>query len=716
MASPFSYLRLRLETWGLLPKSRVARAVWFVLGLDLLLFWFQRALRLFHSSYGQSLAGWIIFLSIVVIALLTVLAYRWLKIRLLWRLRNRLIVTYIFIGVIPAILLIAMYFISTYLFAGQFANFVVTSELQTQLRGMEGVNTAVAGELAQRASTRQALSAESLQGLRTVDFSPATQVTCVWVNDKPLVLEGCAKPPFSVSTALQPRFSGIVSDNGNLFLRIAIKVPAGTQSMTVISSQPLNKEFLEQIAAELGQITLYGSSANSAQADPARRPLIEIDDADGKTTVHTARGRLNVDTDQQGLRPIFVAGKVPRAASLFDWSTTFPTLLSVVNWKDGRQIRASALQVETRPSVLYARLFASFGEFVAVIEFALIAIAVAFAIIELLAIYIGTRLTRTVTFAIAQLYEATKHINQGDFSHRIAIRSTDQVATLASSFNSMTASIQNLIEEQKEKQRLQNELTIAHEVQSQLFPRQISELASLEVHGFCRPARTVSGDYYDFVTLDSNRMIVAVGDVSGKGISAAILMATINSAVRAYSLEGIPLIREAALAAGGGHGSSIVEGVETSPGSLLGLLNHQLFASTPAEKYATMFLGIYDGKHRRLTYSNAGHLPPILLSPDGSIRRLEQGGTVVGLFDGVSYEDCDVQLSSDDIFLAYSDGVTEPENDFGEFGDERLIELVRENRALPLARISELVTEAVTDWIGDREQPDDVTLVLARVR
>ena len=194
------------------------------------------------------------------------LAYRWLKIRLLWRLRNRLIVTYIFIGVIPAILLIAMYFISTYLFAGQFANFVVTSELQTQLRGMEGVNTAVAGELAQRASTRQALSAESLQGLRTVDFSPATQVTCVWVNDKPLVLEGCAKPPFSVSTSLQPRFSGIVSDNGDLFLRTAIKVPAGTQSMTVISSQPLNKEFLEQIAAELGQITLYGSSANSAQA------------------------------------------------------------------------------------------------------------------------------------------------------------------------------------------------------------------------------------------------------------------------------------------------------------------------------------------------------------------------------------------------------------------------------------------------------------------
>jgi len=716
MASAFSYLRLRLEAAGLLPKSRVARAVWFVLGLDIILFLFEKALRLFHSAYGGSLSGWIVFLSLAAIILLIVLAYRWLKVRMLWRLRNRLIVTYIFIGVIPAILLIALYFISTYLFAGQFANFVVTSELQTQLRGMEGVNSAVAAELSQRLAGKQALSAGSLNGLRKTDPKRASQITCAWINDKAVPLEGCAKPPFVLPSFFGERFSNIVSDDGTLHLRTAVRVTTGTQTLSVASSQTLNKQFLEQVASEIGQITVYGTRATSTPPESASRPLIEIADSNGKTTVRTARSGSNVDTDQRGLRPIFVAGKVPPAASLFDWSTTFPTLLSVVNWKDGKQIRASALQVETRPSVLYARLFASFGEFVAVIEFALIAIAITFAIIELLALYIGTRLTRTVTFAIAQLYEATKHINQGDFRHRIAIRSNDQVATLASSFNSMTASIQNLIEEQKEKQRLQNELTIAHEVQSQLFPRQISELASLEVHGFCRPARTVSGDYYDFVTLDSSRMIVAVGDVSGKGISAALLMATINSAVRAYCLEGIPLLRGASLVEAGAHASTMVEGVEASPGSLLGLLNHQLYASTPAEKYATMFLGIYDGKHRRLTYSNAGHLPPILLGADGSLRRLEQGGTVVGLFDRMTYQDSEVQLSSEDIFLAYSDGVTEPENDFGEFGEDRLIELVQENRHQPLARISELVTEAVSDWIGDREQPDDVTLVLARAR
>jgi phosphoserine phosphatase RsbU/P len=325
-----------------------------------------------------------------------------------------------------------------------------------------------------------------------------------------------------------------------------------------------------------------------------------------------------------------------------------------------------------------------------------------------------------VTGAVAQLYDATTHVNRGDFSHRISVKSNDQLATLANSFNSMTSSIENLIEEQKEKQRLQNELTIAQEVQAQLFPQHISQLASLEVHGFCRPARTVSGDYYDFLTVDPDKLILAVGDVSGKGISAALLMATIHSAVRAYSLEGMPSLREP-VAMGAAASSSLLlapglQGAEVSSGAMLSLLNHQLYQSTPAEKYATLFLGIYDGRERRLTYSNAGHLPPIILSENGSVRRLEQGGTVIGLFDRRSYEEGSVTLREGELLLAYSDGVTEPENDFGEFGESRLIDLVWKNRDLPLARISEIVTAAVDDWIGANEQPDDITLVLARGR
>jgi sigma-B regulation protein RsbU (phosphoserine phosphatase) len=129
-----------------------------------------------------------------------------------------------------------------------------------------------------------------------------------------------------------------------------------------------------------------------------------------------------------------------------------------------------------------------------------------------------------------------------------------------------------------------------------------------------------------------------------------------------------------------------------------------------------LFLGIYDGGRRNLTYSNAGHLPPLVVSEDGTVRRLASGRTVVGLFEAMNYEEGSVQLSPGEVFVAYSDGVTEPENDFGEFGEARLIDLIRENRDLPLTRISEIVTAAVDDWIGAKEQPDDVTLVLARAR
>jgi phosphoserine phosphatase RsbU/P len=499
-------------------------------------------------------------------------------------------------------------------------------------------------------------------------------------------------------------------------LRAATTLMVRNRKLTVISSQPLDRDLAERIAAGLGEITLYASAFD---ADPRAKPPASAPDQKSADVTTRSYSQTTVNRNT-GLRPTFTAGALREATGTTDRQITFGTPLNVVDWHSGEKKAGALLGVQTRPSLLYARLFGTLGDFVEGLESILLFIAIFFALIEVFALFTGTRLTRSVTKAIAQLYDATRHINRGDFSHRIPVQSNDQLAALATSFNSMTASLEELIEEQKQKQRLENELAIAQEVQAQLFPRETSELESLEVHGFCRPARTVSGDYYDFLTMSSDRMLLAMGDISGKGISAALLMATIHSAVRAYSMEGMPILRESvavgtATGAGMMLGTSL-PGVETSPGALLALLNHQLYASTPSEKYATLFLGTYDGRQRTLTYSNGGHLPPIIMSEDGSIRRLEVGGTVVGLFDNMSYQEASVQLRRGEMFIAYSDGVTEPENDFGEFGEDRLIALLRENRDLPLARISEIVTGAVDDWIGAHEQPDDVTLVLARAR
>jgi len=261
-------------------------------------------------------------------------------------------------------------------------------------------------------------------------------------------------------------------------------------------------------------------------------------------------------------------------------------------------------------------------------------------------------------------------------------------------------------------------------VQNMLFPCQFPELASLDVYGVCRPARSVSGDYYDFIPLGSDNLVLAVGDISGKGISAALLMAAAHAFVRAYSMEqdmvSTPVAMEAGTRSNGDHRIYIRGGGATqsrlSPGRLMTTLNYQLFRCSPPEKYATMFLGCYDAAARELTYCNAGHLPPILLSENGRVSRLDTSGTVVGLFDGAIYSESTVMMQSGDLFIAFSDGVTEPENDSGEFGEDRLIALIQEHRDQPLSRIGDLIASSVADWIGNAEQPDDVTVVLARAR
>ena len=739
-------LRARMLAAGLWPQGWIARGACYSLGFAVGLFILQMALKLVAPSWGESIGGWVKFLLFDAFLLFSIVSFRWLRRKILWRLRNRLIVTYVFIGVIPAVLLVAMAFITIYLFAGQFASFVVTSEINAQLRSMQAVNAAVSNELAARIEKGETPTSESLAGLRKRDRSWGRRQVCAWRGAAQLTLNGSQSPltfpsffdsegnSYTKMLRNGQPFKEIVRDKGELYLRVASVFPLGKDKLTVVTSEPLDKDLVADIAANLGEITLYAAGIslddtrhnqenqgavkeNSVKSDLSATPGKE----ERGIVIRESKSGTKIESEEQVLHPTYTVGALSPATSLTDREITFGTPLPVLNWMTGESEPTGALvKVRTRPSVLYGHLFAALGDIAKGVEYLLLAILVFFAVIELVALIIGTRMTRTVTGAVAQLYDATRNVDRGDFSHRIPVKSTDQLAQLALSFNSMTESIEKLILEQKEKQRLEGELAIAQEVQAQLFPRQVSELESLEVHGFCRPARTVSGDYYDFLTASSHKLILAVGDISGKGISAALLMATIHSAVRAYSVESLPQMREpvavGAVAGAGRMMAAWPDGIEVSPGALLGLLNHQLYESTPPEKYATLFLGIYDGRSRRLTYSNGGHLPPILIGEDGAVRRLEAGGTVVGLFDNMTYDEGSVQMHPGEIFLAYSDGVTEPENEFGEFGEERLIDLVSANRRSPLVQISEAVTSAVDDWIGDNEQPDDITLVLARAR
>jgi len=721
--------RRKLIEADLWPRGRMSHLACYLAGLAIVLFGLERLLSMFSLSWGEHLGSWVSFLTFLACVLFFVLAFRWIKRRILWRLRNRLIVTYVFIGVIPAVLLIAMGLITLYGLGGQFAVFVVTSEKDAQLRSLAAVNETIGSELAAHLERGEKPMPESLVGLTRRDPSWNRRQVCAWFGDKPLPLcdefrgSSIAPPAF-----VKGNFKDLVRDHEHLHLRVGSSLQVAGNKLTVVTSEPFDKELVGKIAEGLGEITLYSTGEDEkplsqdkpASGDKERKPAQSQKYASG-FVISPDNQRQPQPGGPRVLHPAFTVGSMPEASGSFDREITFGTPLAVVDWDSGNSDKyGPVLQVRTRPTVLYNHLFAALGQFVTGVTYILMGVGIFFAIIELIALIIGTRMTRTATAAVADLYDATRHVDRGDFTHRIPVKSNDQLADLALSFNSMTASIEKLMQEQREKQRLENELAIAQEVQEQLFPKQFSHLESLEFYGYCRPARTVSGDYYDFLAASSHKMILAVGDISGKGISAALLMATIHSAVRAYSLESMPQMREpvavGAVAGAGRMMATWPEGIEVSPGALLALLNHQLYESTPAAKYATLFLAVYDGRSNTLTYSNGGHLPPILIGKDGAIRRLEAGGTVIGLFDGMTYEEDSVQMHPGEVFLAYSDGVTEPENEFGEFGEERLIDIVRENRHLDLPQISQIVTAAVDTWIGDKEQPDDVTLVLARAR
>jgi sigma-B regulation protein RsbU (phosphoserine phosphatase) len=416
-----------------------------------------------------------------------------------------------------------------------------------------------------------------------------------------------------------------------------------------------------------------------------------------------------------------------------DLGVSFLSTMDITDWDTGQPDNVP-IRVRSRPSLLYRQLFgSSLGGIVTnTYRNGLIALCILFALIESIALWMALRLSGTITTSVEELYAATQRVDRGDFVHRIAAAPTgqqDQLGELSRSFNRMTGSLERLMVEQQEKERLQSELSIAQEVQANLFPRNVRDLPTLELHGICRPARSVSGDYYDFLVFHhpdnpdgtpgrESGVGIALGDISGKGISAALLMATLHSAVRAYRLASEDLVYSESAAAAlmvsrdglAGDGGKLFE----SPGRILSLLNRHLYRSTQPSKYATLFLAHYDAETAQLTYSNAGHLPPLLLSLDGKVRRLDCGGTVVGLMDGMRYQEDRVPMHRGDVLVAYSDGITEPENDFGEFGEERLLEVVARYRDQPLHVISAQVMLALDAWIGAEEQPDDITLVLAR--
>jgi sigma-B regulation protein RsbU (phosphoserine phosphatase) len=698
---------------------------------------------------------------IAVTPLVLILAFRWFFGRVLWKVRNRLITTYLLMGLAPVVLFGTLVGIAAFVMAGQYATDSALARVNAasqrirdeagsaaifgvqqaaKVKAVVALATPVKGGIEAAkpvADSDDNASQDSMDEVATDDGSPLALMELrgpVWV---PLSAPGTKAVPGPLASEpppiwLRPGFEGIVVDKGVLYLCAEVSAPRNGHIVTVMGSRALTPAELDVLAKGLGRFRLapgfthltedeaqknarVKDANQQIENDPdLKRAKKELqNDPDLKAADQAVKKATDLkkdddaeDQDINDVHPFDMISSSP-LPQVKHWYTNppvvFSTAIPVTTWETGKPV-GSMLMVTSRLRLLYRHLFATSAGSGKVVKAILIGLTVFFALLLVVALLMALSLSRTITRSVADLTQGTREIDAGHLEHRIPVRRKDQLGALAGSFNGMAASVSELLVQQREKERLLNELAIAQEVQTTLFPASPAMMGALQVHGTCIAARTVGGDYFDFVfgfetgTGDgAGSVLLALGDISGKGISAALLMSALQSAVRAFSVDC--------------HAD---KGGAPSPAVLLRLVNEHLFRSTQSARYATLVLAVYDSATHKLTYANGGHLPPLVISKDGTVRRLEVGGAVVGLLAGLEYEEATVEMREGDLLVAFTDGLTEPEKAGEDFGEGRLLEFVRAHMDQPLPELALASLHAVQDWFGEMEQPDDMTIVLAR--
>jgi sigma-B regulation protein RsbU (phosphoserine phosphatase) len=259
-----------------------------------------------------------------------------------------------------------------------------------------------------------------------------------------------------------------------------------------------------------------------------------------------------------------------------------------------------------------------------------------------------------------------------------------------------------LTERMVAQERMRREMALAAEVQQRLLPSCPPQVRAMEVAGFCEPARGVGGDYYDFINFDNTELGLAIADVAGKGMPAALLMSTVQATLRSLTAR---------------NGTNVSSSHELS--SIVGKLNRLLFNSTNGEHYVTFFYATFDQDTQLLTYVNAGHNPPLYLDaePDSEFRQLTAGGLIAGAFEHATYEQDTVQMKSNDLLFLYTDGLTEALNQDGEeFGASRIMETLKSIASLSVDQIRDELVKRVKEWCTGMSLYDDLTFVVMKVK
>lgn len=317
-------------------------------------------------------------------------------------------------------------------------------------------------------------------------------------------------------------------------------------------------------------------------------------------------------------------------------------------------------------------------------------------ILEAFALFFGIRIAGGITSAVKALHQGTRQIAKGDFDIQIDIPNEDELGDLAVSFNEMAAAVKQGQEEAIERERLERELETAREIQEKLLPHEMPVVSGFEITGTSLPSQQVGGDYFDFLDIGDGQLGIAIADVSGKGIPAALLMANLQASLHAQVFQ---------------------------PGKVADVayrINNLLYRSTDAHMFVTFFYGILDKKRSIFTSTNAGHNQPLLFRADGRIERLGEGGLILGFQPDVHYDQQTVTIRPGEVIVLYTDGITEAGDPTSEmvaddlFGVERLVDIIQANLNNSAREIQAAILEAIAGHTHNAPQYDDITLVVIK--
>lgn len=434
-------------------------------------------------------------------------------------------------------------------------------------------------------------------------------------------------------------------------------------------------------------VVVSGSVGRTAQGDFV---LGFQDGSEGREAQTTGRRLAGIEASYRD--PATTGGWFPEG--LFFGGT----FLSLGELRDGRLREHGAfLRLRVGAADLKADFFEGESNLNVAIVVGLCVVAFLFLIIEGFAVFFGVRISEGIVTGVHALHRGTRAVAAGDLDTVITIPNEDEFGDLARSFNEMTQAVKHGRELALANERLTLELTTARGIQMRLLPGAQPQVPGFEVTGASVPSREIGGDYYDFLVQGDDAIGIAIGDVSGKGMPAALLMSNLQA-----SLHGQVLHR--------GTVASVVQRV-----------NDLMVRSTDPHMFATFFYGVLETVTGRFTCTNAGHNPPLVLRRDGSLERLTTGGLLLGMVGDMVYQQDTVELAPGEVIVMYTDGITEAvspgadeEDPEAMFGEERLCEVIRRSSHLPASGIQDAILAAVADHTRGVAQSDDITLVVIR--